>query len=87
MSVKDNFSALVERLDEGFIRSNIYQVEENSVIAMAIKNISPELQDKILRNIPAGRAEEVKTLMGGDISEEAVESAQREILALTQGYV
>ena len=87
MSVKDIFSAMVERLDEGFIRSNIYQVEENSLIARAIKNIAPELQEKILRSIPANRADEVKVLLAEDISDESSEAAQVEILSLTQGMV
>jgi len=88
MGVSDNFVGLVQRTSDGFIRDNIYMVDR-SLLAKALKNIAPQYQDKIFKNMSASGAEEVKKLMAslGDISVESIESAQQEIMSLASQVI
>ena len=88
MSIKETFSVMIQNVDEGFIRSNIYMVD-NALLARALKGLAPELQEKILGNMSKDGEEEVKRLMAeqGEITDEAVESAQQEIMAMAQGHI
>ena len=82
MSTKESFSNLLRSINESFIRDNIYYVN-NNLIGRAMKNLEPELQNKIYRNMPPARAEEVKKFLAEtELSDESVESAQREILSM-----
>ena len=86
MSVIDNFIAGIQRMDDSFIRDNIYMVDR-TLLAKAIKTIDPQYQDKILRNMTGEGAEGVRQLMADqNISAENSEAAQREILSMAQGY-
>ena len=88
MSVTENFSAMIQRTNDGFIRENIYMVGK-PLLARALKTVDPQSQDKILRNMTSDGAEEVKRLMAelGDLSTEESEAAQKEIISMAQGYV
>ena len=86
MGTKENFTALLQRLEEGFIRSNSHMVDIN-IMARALKNIDSEYQEKVLRNITPDAQEKLKSLLSEEITPESIESAQNEILSLAQGYV
>ena len=88
MSVTENFTALIQRTNDSFIRDNIYMVGK-PLLARALKSVDPQYQDKILRNMTSDGAEEVKRLMAelGDISTADSEAAQGEIVSMAQGYV
>ena len=88
MGVTENFIALIQRINDSFIRDNIYMVGK-SQLARALKTIDPQYQEKIFRNMTSDGAEEVKRLMAdlGVVSTEDSEAAQREIISMAQGYI
>ena len=83
MSVTDNFIGLIQRTSDSFIRDNVYMLDK-SLLAKGLKNVAPEHQDKILRNMTNDAAAEVKRLIAnmGDIGIELIEAAQQEIISL-----
>ncbi|MCL2831880.1 MAG: hypothetical protein FWD78_01805 [Treponema sp.] len=83
MGVSENFIGLIQRTSESFIRDNIYMLDK-SLIAKALKNIAPQYQEKVLKNMGSEGSAEVKRLMAslGEVSAETVESAQQEIISL-----
>ena len=88
MSVSDNFTGLIQRTSDSFIRDNIYMVDR-SLLAKALKNIAPQHQEKVFRNMSAEGAADVKRLIAnqGEISVESIESAQQEIISLASQIV
>ncbi|MCL2007643.1 MAG: hypothetical protein FWG77_06105 [Treponema sp.] len=87
MSVIDNFSGMLEKVNEGFIRSNIHMVS-NSLLAKALFEVKPDLQEKVIRNMSIDGAEEVKHLLEqGGITLEIADSARQEIMSMAGGYI
>lgn len=88
MGVSENFIGLIQRTSDGFIRDNIYMLDR-SLIARALKNIAPQYQEKIFKNMSGEGAGDVKRIMAdlGDISKETIESAQQEIISLASQIV
>lgn len=88
MSVKENFTGMIQRANESFIRDNVYMVGRTT-LARALKNVDAQYQEKIFRNMSEDGAAELKKLMAGmeNISAEEIEAAQREIVSMAQGYV
>ena len=88
MSVTENFTGLIQRTSDSFIRENIYMVGK-SLLARALKTVDSQNQEKILRNMTNEGAEEVRRLIAGlgNISTEEVEAAQKEIISMAQGYI
>ena len=82
MSTSANFTGLIQRISEDFIRGNIYMVDK-PVLARALINIEPQYQEKIFRNMSDDGAE-VKRLMNGfsEISAKEIETAQQQILVM-----
>jgi flagellar motor switch protein FliG len=83
MGVSDNFIGLIQRTSDSFIRDNIYMIDR-ALLAKALKNIEPQYQEKVFRNLTNEGAEAVKTMMNDldGISAEAIEAAQQEIMSL-----
>ena len=83
MSVSDDFTGLLQRTSDSFIRDNVHMVDK-SMLARALKTIEPQYQDKIFSNMTEDGAAELKRIIGnlGTISLQEVESAQREIMYL-----
>ena len=88
MGVSDNFTGLIQRTSDDFIRDNIYMIDK-SMLAKALKNIAPQLQDKVFRNMTAEAADEVKRLISdlGNVSKESIEAAQQEIITLASQVI
>ena len=88
MNITENFTGLIKRTSDGFIRDNIYMVGK-AMLAKALKNIEAQYQEKILSNMTTEGADEVKRLMSelGEISTEEIEEAQRQIISMAQGYI
>jgi flagellar motor switch protein FliG len=88
MGVSDNFVGLIQRTGESFIRDNIYMVDR-ALIAKALKNVDPQYQDKIFRNMTGDGVAAVKEMMTslGDISVEVIEAAQQEIMTLASQVI
>ena len=88
MGVAENFTGLIQRTSESFIRDNIYMIDK-PLLAKALKFVEPQYQEKIFRNMTIDGAEEVKRRMVnlGDINKEEAEAAQQEILSMVQGYI
>jgi flagellar motor switch protein FliG len=86
MGVSDNFIAMLQKMSDSFIQDNIYMVGR-PLLAKALKNIEPQYQDKVLRNMTGEGAEDVRKLMADQhISTEDSEAAQRELISMAQGY-
>jgi flagellar motor switch protein FliG len=83
MGVSDNFIGLIQRTSDSFIRDNIYMIDR-ALLAKALKNIDPQYQEKVFQNMTDDGAEAVKAMMSGlnDLSTEAIEAAQQEIMTL-----
>jgi len=83
MSVSENFTGLILRTSDSFIRDNVYMLDR-TLLAKGLKNIAPEHQDKILRNMSGDAAADVRRIMSdlGDIGIEMIEAAQQEIISL-----
>ena len=88
MGVSQNFIGLIQRTNDSFIRDNIYMIDR-TLLAKALKNIDAQYQDKILRNMTDEASEEVKRIMAGldNVSNEAIEAAQQEILGLASQII
>ena len=87
MGVTENFIGLLQRINDNFIRDNIYMVGK-PLSARALKNLDPQYQEKIFRNMTPQGADEVKQLIADlTISTEDIEAAQREIITMAQGYI
>jgi flagellar motor switch protein FliG len=87
MGVTENFIGLLQRINDSFIRDNIYMVGK-PLLARALKNLDPQYQEKIFRNMTPQGADEVKQLIADlTISTEDIEAAQREIITMAQGYI
>ena len=87
MSVSENFTGLVQKINDSFIRNNVHMVDR-TMLAKALKNIEPQFQDKIFNNMTADGAADVKRIMEGlNVSVQEIESAQQEIMYLaSQAY-
>ena len=82
MGISQNFIGLIQRTNDSFIRDNIYMIDR-TILAKALKNIDPQYQDKILRNMTGEASEEVKRIMTSlEISDGETEAALQEILGL-----
>ena len=83
MGVSDNFTGLIQRTSDSFIRDNIYMVDK-SLLARAMKPLAPEHQEKLFRNMTNEMAADVKRLIAnlGDLSAETIDAAQQEIISL-----
>jgi flagellar motor switch protein FliG len=57
---------------------------DRALLAKALKNIDPQYQEKVFQNMTDDAAEAVKAMMNdlNDISVEATEAAQQEIMTL-----
>ena len=88
MGVTANFTGLIQRTSDEFIRDNIYMIDK-TMLAKALKNIDSKLQDKVFRNMVSASAADVKQIMAnlGDVSIESVEAAQQEIITLAAQVV
>ena len=88
MEVTERFTMGIQKISDSFISGNIYYVS-NSLLAKALMNIDQQCQDKILRNMSTDSAEAVKKMMADleGISKEEIESAQREIISMADGYI
>jgi flagellar motor switch protein FliG len=75
-----NFEELMRKSNDNDVKKLLEKID-STVIAKALKISSPETAEKILKNVPAAEAEEIKELVKGmgPIPVKDAETAQNKI--------
>ena len=88
MSIADDFTALIARMDGSFIRDYAYMVSK-TLIARALAAADSQTRAKVLENLPGADREEVQGILAGlgSLDPGEAEAAQRELISRAAPYV